>query len=323
MIDAFLNALTVLKPYLGDSQLLFSIAVGITVALLMLSVLYLLFNVSSPVRRRLQNARGNVTTSTVSSRVDRAVQPLKPLIMPKSDKELSTIRRRLVNAGYRSREAVTVYYAIKLLLVLLLALFGAVAGYWFYGASSREILFSILAGAMLGILLPSYVLDKKVKGRQERIINAFPDVLDLLVACSEAGLGLNAALQRVSRETRTLYPDLSGELELVNAEIRAGVDRVQALRSLSTRTGVDDVSGFVSMISQSVRFGTSIADTLRIYAEVFREKRMARAEEQAAKVATKLIFPLVFCIFPSFFVVAIGPAVLAIVKAFATVSAGQ
>ena len=174
----------------------------------------------------------------------------------------------------------------------------------------------MLAGALVGIILPSYILDRKVSNRQTEIINGFPDILDLMVACTEAGLGLNAAIQRVAQETRLMYPTISEELELVNTEMQTGVERTEALRGLSERTGVDEISGFVSMIRQSVKFGTSIADTLRIYADEFRDKRMQKAEETAAKVSTKLIFPLVLCIFPSFFAVAIGPAVLSIIRAF-------
>ena len=166
------------------------------------------------------------------------------------------------------------------------------------------------------MVIPSYILDKQITARKRRIINAFPDMLDMLVACSEAGLGLNAGLQRVGREIDLSFPDLAEELELVNAEMLAGVDRIQALRGLSNRTDIPEISGFVSMLSQSVRFGTGIAETLRIYADDFRDKRMQKAEELAAKVGTKLLFPLVTCIFPSFFLVAVGPAVISIIKSF-------
>ena len=147
-------------------------------------------------------------------------------------------------------------------------------------------------------------------------MNGFPDALDILVICTEAGLGLNAALQRVTDELGVSYPELMEELEMVNAEIRIGVDRVVALRGLADRTGIEEIRGLVTLLTQSLRFGTSIAQTLRIYSEEFRDKRAQRAEEEAAKIATKMIFPLVFCMFPAFFIVAIGPAILGVMKAF-------
>ena len=138
----------------------------------------------------------------------------------------------------------------------------------------------------------------------------------MLVVCVESGLGLSAALQRVSDELAVSHPELAGELAIVNAEMRAGVERETALRNFANRTGLEDVRGLVGLMIQTLRFGTSIAEALRVYSEEFRDKRMQRAEEQAAKIGTKLIFPLVLCLFPGFFVVAIGPAVIRIIDVF-------
>lgn len=146
-----------------------------------------------------------------------------------------------------------------------------------------------------------------------------PDALDLLVVCIEAGLGLNAAINRVSHEIEASYPDIAHELKQVNDEIRAGVARGEALRGLYVRTGLTDIRGLVSLLTQSLRFGTSIADTLRIYAEEFRDKRMQKAEEEAAKIGAKLIFPLVSCMFPGFFLVAVGPAILRLSEVFSRI----
>jgi tight adherence protein C len=142
-----------------------------------------------------------------------------------------------------------------------------------------------------------------------------PDALDLLVVCSEAGLGLKAGLQRVSDDIYVSHPELADELALVNAQTRVGVENVAALRDLADRTGLEDVRSLVSALSQSMRFGTSLAETLRIYSEEMRDKRIQRAEEMAAKIGTKLLFPLVFCVFPSFFVVALGPPFLGALEA--------
>jgi tight adherence protein C len=187
---------------------------------------------------------------------------------------------------------------------------------WFPQFSTEQVVFSALAASFIGMIGPSYVLDRKIARRKRHLTNGFPDALDLLVVCTEAGLGLNAALQRVARELAASHPVLAEELVLVNAEIRAGVERVEALRNLAKRTGLEDIKGLVALLSQSLRFGTSIAETLRIYSEEFRDKRVQRAEEAAAKVGTKMIFPLVTCMFPGFFVVAVGPAVLKALAAF-------
>ena len=155
-----------------------------------------------------------------------------------------------------------------------------------------------------------------IERRKRRLYNGFPDALDLLVVCTEAGYGLKPALQRVADELVIGHPELSEELALVNSEMRAGVDRVDALRNLADRTGLEEIAGLVALLSQSLRFGTSIAESLRIYSEEFRDKRMQRAEEEAGKVSTKMVFPLVLCMFPAFFVVAIGPAIVGLLDHF-------
>ncbi len=157
-----------------------------------------------------------------------------------------------------------------------------------------------------------------MKNRQASILNGFPDMLDLLVACSEAGLGLNAALQRVTNEISLSYPELAEELQNVNLEMRAGIDRMDALKGLALRTGIEEISGLVSMLRQSIRFGSGVSETLRIYSEEFRDRRMQKAEAVAGGIGTKMIFPLILCIFPAFFVVAIGPAVINIIEVLGT-----
>ena len=140
----------------------------------------------------------------------------------------------------------------------------------------------------------------------------------MLVVCVEAGLGMSQAIQRVADELTVSHPELATELALVNAEIRAGVDRVVALKNLADRTGLDDIKGLVSLLVQTLRFGTSVAESLRVYSEEFRDRRMQRAEEEAAKMGTKLIFPLVLFMFPGFFVIAVGPAVVGLISVFSS-----
>jgi tight adherence protein C len=171
----------------------------------------------------------------------------------------------------------------------------------------------------IGMIGPNIVLQRMVENRMRALSNGFPDALDLLVVCVESGLGLAAAIQRVAEELEVSQPELAFELSMVNAEIRVGMPRERALKNLAERTGLEDIRGLVALLVQTMRFGTGVADALRVYSEEFRDKRTQRAEEQAAKMGTMLVFPLVLFMFPIFFIVAIGPAVLRIIDAFSKV----
>jgi len=219
-------------------------------------------------------------------------------------------------AGLRSANALPLFYAIKTGLALLFLLLVITTSAWLPQWPVSKVAFIAMLAALVGLVLPSYVLDHLVERRQKRLRDAFPDSLDLLVVCVEAGLGLTAAIQRVSDELKFSHPELGAEYAQVTAEMRAGIEREAALKSLAYRTGLEDIRGLVSLLIQTLKFGTSIGETLRVYAEEFRDKRMQRAEELAAKISTKLVFPLIFCLFPSFFVVAIGPAVIRIIDVF-------
>jgi tight adherence protein C len=163
---------------------------------------------------------------------------------------------------------------------------------------------------VIGYMSPSFILDKLIADRQKAIRRAFPDALDLLVVCSEAGLSLDAAIQKVATEINLSQPVLADELEIVIVETRAGIDRHKALQRLVERTGVEDLKGLVSALSQSMRFGTSIVETLKVYSEDLRDKRTQAAEAIAAKIGTKLIFPLAVCLLPAFLMVVMVPAIL-------------
>ena len=178
----------------------------------------------------------------------------------------------------------------------------------------RPNVFLALGMAALGYLLPSMVLGRQAKKRQHRIRLSLADVLDLLVVSVEAGLGLDQALQRVGEELASTHQDLSDELRLVNLEMRAGKARSEALRNLADRTGVDDLSSLAAMLIQTDKFGTSVAQSLRVHSDTLRTKRRQRAEEAAAKTGVKMVFPLVFCIFPAIWVVTIGPAAIRFVQ---------
>jgi tight adherence protein C len=223
---------------------------------------------------------------------------------PRSPKELGALRLRLVQAGYRRDEALTVFFGIRVSFALLLfALFST-------SLVTRPNIMLALGAFGLGYLLPGMVLARKAKARAHRIRLALADMLDLLVVSVEAGLGLDQALSRVGSELAFAYPELSDELRLINLELRAGKPRSEALRNLADRTGVEDLSSLVTMLIQTDKFGTSVAQSLRVYSETLRTKRRQRAEEAAAKTGVKMVFPLVFCIFPAIWIVTIGPAAI-------------
>jgi tight adherence protein C len=224
--------------------------------------------------------------------------------VPRSPAEMGKLRLRLVRAGFRGDEALPVFYGIRVSVAL---------GAFFLLATPvvmRPNFVVALAGLGLGYVLPAMVLARLARRRQRRLRLGLADALDLLVVSVEAGLGLDQALLRVGDELASAHPDLADELKLVNLELRAGKARVEALRNLGERTGVDDVSSLVTMLVQTDKFGTSVAQSLRVHCETLRTKRRQRAEEAAAKTGVKMVFPLVFCIFPAIWVVTIGPAAI-------------
>ncbi len=224
--------------------------------------------------------------------------------MPRSPKEMGTLRLRLVQAGFRRDEAVTIFFGVRVLfaIALFLMLSNAII--------IRPNMMMALGGLALGYVLPGMVLARLAKRRAHRIRLSLADALDLLVVSVEAGLGLDQAMTRVGTELAFAHPELSDELKLINLELRAGKARSEALRNLADRTGVDDLSSLVTMLIQTDKFGTSVAQSLRVYSETLRTKRRQRAEEAAAKTGVKMVFPLVLCIFPSIWIVTIGPAAI-------------
>lgn len=239
-------------------------------------------------------------------------------LLPRSGAELQRTTQRLGMAGIRQTQAAPIFFGIKILLALALPLLVWPLA-WPLGFDLAATVTMVLASALLGLMLPNLWLDRRIRQRQKLLRNAFPDALDLLVICVEAGLGLTAAIERVATELRFSHPELAEELALVNMEIRAGVDRETALKNLAPRTGLSEIRGLTGLLVQTLQFGTSIAETLRVYSAEFRDQRMQAAQERAATLGTRLIFPLIFCEFPAFFAVAVGPAALRIVDALRSV----
>jgi tight adherence protein C len=267
---------------------------------------------SATIERRLGEVTGRrVKASSEDPGYDRVmIDTLKKFgaMAPQSRSEMGKLQQRLVTAGYRNHEAIAVFFGIRLACAL--AVFFLLAT----PIIMKPNLGMALVGCALGYLLPSMALGRIAKRRQHRIRLGLPDALDLLVVSVEAGLGLDQAIQRVGAELDFAHPELSEELRLINLELRAGKARADALHNLAERTGVDDIVSLVAMLVQTDKFGTSVAQSLRVHSETVRTKRRQRAEEAAAKTGVKMVFPLVFCIFPAIWVVTIGPAIIKFIE---------
>jgi len=254
--------------------------------------------------------------------------PVKPL----DERMLSALRKKIVKAplvmgdatqtqkllhyaGYRSGTAVATYSLIRLGFILVLPAVFVVATLPVPMRPAIRFL-GIALTALIGFVVPKLVLRMRARRRQHRLRLSLPDALDLLVVCVEAGMGLNQAIVKVSEELQETHAEISEELKLVNLEIRAGRSRGEALRNLGERTGVDDIISLAAMLIQTDKFGTSIGRSLRVHSDSLRTERIQRAEEAAAKTTIKLIFPLLFCVFPALLVVILGPAFLNLARIF-------
>lgn len=272
----------------------------------------------NPVETRLKEINPRVVDDTSSQPVstlivERVAKRLEQLTPTPSPRNVRRLRRRMIQAGYPDENAVTVYRVIRLVaaIVFPIGMFLFLTVVIGRPVDMATIGLTLL-GVAYGLFLPSFFLSRMISNRKARITRALPDALDLMVVCVEAGLGLNAALQRVGREMELVEPDLAEEMAITNREIRAGKPRDEALRNLGDRAGVDDVKSLVAMLVQTDRFGTSIADSLRVFADSMRTKRRQRVEELVAKAAIKLIFPLLLFIFPALLIVLMGPALIRI-----------
>lgn len=306
----------------NNQRLIFIALVAGAVFALGISATLLYTAFVDPARRRLSKLAGELhvanklTLVESESSLDKYLDGVSKYIFPQNDAESTRIQAKLIHAGYQHAGAIKTFYALKTLLALGLGFVALLVTQWFPGLSSLHIWLATGSAAFVGMTAPNMVLDHLAERRIRRIRNGFPDALDLFVVCVESGLGFNATVLRVAKELEVSHEELAKELDLVATQMRLGIDRSTALKGLATRTGLEEISGLVSLIDQSARFGTSIAETLRIYSEEFRDRRAQKAEEAAAKIGTKMIFPMVFCIWPSFFVVAIGPAVMMLIEAF-------
>jgi tight adherence protein C len=230
-------------------------------------------------------------------------------------KDTTAVRLFLIQAGFSDPRAVSMYWASRVSLAVglpIMALFGLPL----LGVAPNKVLLAVLYFGAMGWIAPSFYVKRRLKARQKEVQLALADMLDMLVVCVEAGLGLNQALVRVADEIEHVSPVMSEQLAMVNLEMRAGTPREEALKNFAERTGLADIKSLVNMMIQTDRFGTSVADALRVHSDTMRTKRRQRAEEAAAKTTIKLVFPLVLFVFPAMFVVVIGPSALAIYRTF-------
>lgn len=290
------------------------IAVFLCVALLSGLVATTVLGRMAPATRRLRDLAPNSAGTTASGVVltDTPDPTLERLsrTLPKSPKEMNRLRTRLAAAGYYDLSTAVYYSTARAVLPVALSvpwlvLLGLTDGWPF-----------ALCFVGIGALLPDLWLRRQIRAHAKAIVNGLPDVLDLLIVCIEAGSALDQAISKASEELDLTHPSLTRELRLINTEIRAGVPRGEAFQNFAQRTQVADVQTLVTMLAQTDRFGTSVAKSLRMHAEGARTRRRQRAEERAKKVGVKLVFPLVFCVFPAVYMVCLGPALIAIYRAF-------
>lgn len=314
--------LGLLSRFTGNEELarlLFVTVVGVSTVLAVVALMLLMLGLQDPVQRRLalikRGYAGNTVGQEAPSNLQLLLERVGQRFASTDQAHTSATQTLLTHAGYRSASAVQMYWAVRLMLPLLMVGV-ALLLLPMVKVSVAIGLLAVTLVAGIGWLLPAIYVGKRKDARQGRLRAAFPDALDLMVVCVESGLALPTTIERVAEEMSVSQVELAEELALVNAQIRAGITSTEALKQLAVRTGLEDIQGLVSLLAQSIRFGTSVADTLRIYADEFRDRRTQAAEEMGAKIGTKLIFPLIFCLWPSFFLVAIGPAMIGVFRAF-------
>jgi tight adherence protein C len=302
--------------------LIITISTFVCISLGMMGVYWLLYRPQSAATERLKRL-GEKSAGPASSAIslegdrpvaelaDRIASPLNRLLPP-SAAEAKKLQKQLMHAGFRSANAPIMYRAIQLVSMAgcpaLVAL-----GCALLRRPPTNALIWILLGFTIGFFLPRFALRRMISSRQQLVRWGLADALDLMVISIEAGLGLNAAMMKVSSELKEVHPDISDEFELANLEIRVGRDRDEALRNLAERTGVDDLRSLVAMLIQTDRFGTSIAKAIRAFSDSLRTKRRQRAEQAAQKAAVKLLFPLACFLFPTLFIAILGPAALQLI----------
>ncbi|MGH9904746.1 MAG: type II secretion system F family protein [Pyrinomonadaceae bacterium] len=305
--------------------LIITISTFVCISLAMMGAYWLLYRPQSAATERLKRLGARATGPTTGptslekeSQGDLAERLASPVsrIIPQSASEARKLQKQLMQAGFRSASAPVIFRAIQFFALAGFPAMVALACAVFARPLNSAVLF-ILFAFVMGFFLPRYALKRRIRSRQQLVRWGLADALDLMVISIEAGLGLNAAMIRVSSELKEVHPDISDEFEMANLEIRVGRDRDEALRNLAERTGVDDLRSLVAMLIQTDKFGTSIARAIRVFSDSLRTKRRQRAEQAAQKAAVKLLFPLACFLFPTLFIALLGPAALQLIDTLA------
>ncbi|HEY8185511.1 MAG TPA: type II secretion system F family protein [Pyrinomonadaceae bacterium] len=306
--------------------ILITISTFVCISLGLMGVYWLLYKPQSATTERLKRLGERAPSAAgapisldenkpASELAERIASPFNRLLPP-SAAEARKLQKQLMQAGIRSSTAPGLYRAIQIATMAGLPAIVAFACALLARPLSGALLW-ILTAFVIGFFLPRYALRKMIRSRQQLVSWGLADALDLMVISIEAGLGLNAAMMKVSSELKDVHPDISEEFELANLEIRVGRERDEALRNLAERTGVDDLRSLVAMLIQTDKFGTSIAKAIRAFSDSLRTKRRQRAEQAAQKAAVKLLFPLACFLFPTLFIALLGPAALQLIDTFA------
>ncbi|KWT93424.1 MULTISPECIES: type II secretion system F family protein [unclassified Variovorax] len=274
-------------------------------------------------QQRLQALAPTPVKSAWAETIVKVVGPFAQLSSPTGEEDVSPMRLKFLNAGIRHPDATLIYFGLKTLLPFLFAFVTFVLLRLAKPAEGLTLAFWLMASALIACYLPNAILNLLANSRQREIFENFPDAADLMLVCVEAGLGLDAALTKVTEEIRMKSEALAQELHWTNLEMRAGSAREKALRNLAMRTGVEEIATFATMLTQADKFGTSIGESLRVFSDDLRHKRQVRAEEQAAKVPTKMLFPLVVCVFPSIIMVVMGPAAIQVIRSLMPMLSGN
>lgn len=256
--------------------------------------------------------------------VARTLEKIGKATQPKEEAELSRIKKMLVRAGYRHFRAPLIFFGIKLCLALVFVLGFAILHFWILPLLPSQLYLALyVASAIAGFYFPNFFLQITITSRKDKLVKGIPSALDLMVVCVEAGLGLDMTIKRVGDEIKLAYKELYEEFQILALELRTGLTRQAALRNLADRTDLDELRGLVALLVQTDRFGTSLAQALRVHADSMRKARRQRAEELAAKLPVKLLFPLILFIFPSLFVVILGPGIIRGMKVLLPTLSGQ
>lgn len=277
----------------------------------------------SKTEQRLQAMSNPTGKSQWTESVVKIVGPFAQLSAPPIDGEASPLRIKFLNAGIRHPDAHLIFFGSKTLLPLALAGLAFIALRASNQTTGLTLVMYLAVAALVGCYLPNFVLYLMTRNRKREIFENFPDAADLMLVCVEAGLGLDAGLVKVTDEIRMKSVALAEELHWTNLEMRAGGTREKSLRNLAMRTGVEEIGIFATMLTQADKFGTSIGESLRVFSDDLRHKRQVRAEEIAAKIPTKMLIPLVLCIFPSILMVILGPAAIQIIRTLGPMFGGR